>query len=94
MLWWAAPQEQVTLGLALESPSGGLLWILTACLQNERVKIKVAAAGRAHCLCGAQKRVKSSAPYKPAEQNCESGIAIQPVNPHTARELRARRNGL
>ena len=30
----------------------------------------------------------------PAERKCETGIAIQPVNPRTARELRTRRSGL
>ena len=40
---------------------------------------KVAAAGA--LLVWAKKRVKSGAPYEPAEQKCQSGIEIQPVNP-------------
>ena len=30
----------------------------------------------------------------PAEQKVQSIVQIQPMNPHTARELRTRRNGL
>ena len=53
---------------------------------------KVAATGA--LLAWGTKAVKRGAPCEPAEQKCQSGIAIQPVNPHTARELRTRRNGL
>ena len=31
---------------------------------------------------------------QPTDQKCESSIVIQPVNPHTARELRTRRRTL
>ena len=72
----------------VESPSGELFGVLTA------KPVKSCCRRRTACMGHKLKRVKSGAPYEPGEQKCESGIAIQPVDPHTARELRARRSGL
>ena len=81
VLWWHATAHW-------KARQMGCFCFFTACLQIERVK-----SCRRRCLYGAQKRVKSGAPYEPAEQKCESGVAIQPVNPHT-KELRTRCSGL
>ena len=57
-----------------------------------------AAAARLYGPKSVSKTVESSLSYggaaTPAERKRESGVAIQPMNPSTARELRTRRSEL